>query len=97
MWVVLRHLGLPYRSREDLIWERYTRELARGHRETMGMRKNDREDLDKRNYDRYTIELARQRREENAMYREDHKENAWDYWDQFIGSGSYKLTFRSPC
>lgn len=38
------------------------------------------------NYDRYIIELARQRREENAMYREDHKEHAWDYWDQFIGS-----------
>ena len=109
MWVVLRHLGLPYRSREHLEWEEWERRLSasRGMRmndreaiqwqqENMGMYKNDREDLSKRIYDRFTIELARQRREENAMYREDHKENAWDYWDQFIECGSYQLTLRSP-
>ena len=109
MWVVLRHLGLPYRSREHLEWEEWERRLSasRGMRmndreaiqwqqENMGMCKNDREDLDKRNYDRYTIELARQRREENAMYMEDHKENAWDDWDQFLTCGSYKLRLRSP-
>ena len=109
MWVVLRHLGLPYRSREDLEWEDWERrrresrcmrmndrEAIQWRQENMGMYKNDREDLDKRNYDRYTKELARQRREEKAMCREDHKENGWDYWDQFIKCGSYKLTLRSP-